>query len=165
MLFWFRAFVILNRASSCQCVPCKDRFHEHQASRRHNVVKEENAGGLSLIVVTRRVEAEGVGAVAHLMLHSSIRRIMFVPKTTDELAMTHHCKTIIPSFGIVRKQSGEAHMTPLIDLNHMPTAKKDNCVVTAVRQRCTCIKQVGKVLKRRRQWGKRLICKGIRCLD
>lgn len=111
MLFWFRAFVILNRASSCQCVPCKDRFHEHQASRRHNVVKEENAGGLSLIVVTRRV-AEGVGVVAHLMLHSSIRRIMFVPKTTDELAMTHHCKTIIPSFGIVRKQSGEAHMTP-----------------------------------------------------
>lgn len=109
MLLWFRAFIILDRASSCQCVPCKNRFHEHQASRRHNVVKEENAGRLSLIVVTRRVEAEGV--VAHLKLHSSIRRIMFVPKTTDELAMTHHCKTIIPSFGIVRKQSGEAHMT------------------------------------------------------
>lgn len=46
-------------------MPCKNRFHAHQASRRHNVVKEENAGGLSLIVVTRRV-AEGVGVVAHL---------------------------------------------------------------------------------------------------
>lgn len=83
---------------------------------------------------------------------------MFVPKTTDELAMTHHCKTIIPSFGIVRKQSGEAHMTPLINLNHMPTGKKDNCVVTAVRQCCTCIKQVAKHYKKRRQWRKRLIC-------
>lgn len=39
---------------------------KHQASRRHNVVKEENAGGLSLFVVAKRVEAEEAGGCSAL---------------------------------------------------------------------------------------------------